>query len=118
MSGWGSGMTGREIEAVRRQSEGRVDAPQVTTGYGGVFLNFNKEPFDNPKVRKAIFLALDRREIAEAAFGAGGSLPATVFFPSTVTTEEELNQLPGHRYTADWDNTKSVYKQRYCASGS
>jgi len=101
MSGWGSGMTSREMAAITRDSGGKVWAPQVATGYGGVFVNFHKKPFDDPKVRKAIYLALDRREIGEAAFGVGEFLPATVFFPGSITTEEELGQIPGHRYTPD-----------------
>ena len=102
-AGWGSAMTSREYEALHRDSGGRLVAPSVTTGYGGLFLQFEKAPFSDPKVRKAIYLALDRQEIAKAAFGVGEGkwLPATVFVPGSVTTGKELAEYPGHRYTSD-----------------
>jgi peptide/nickel transport system substrate-binding protein len=63
----------------------------------GTLLNFNHPPFDNPKVRRAVFLAIDRRELIKTAeLGIGDQ--ASFFQPGVVFTPEETSQWPGYRY--------------------
>ncbi|WP_232622170.1 ABC transporter substrate-binding protein [Rhodococcus rhodochrous] len=45
----------------------------------GLYLNQTKAPFDNPDVRRAIYLAIDRTMIAEGLF-SGSVLPTGQFF--------------------------------------
>ena len=96
----GSGFTVRQAGALERDSRGRVKVRRVLGGPGGVFVNFKKKPFDDPRVRKAINLALDRAELNRAIYD-GKAGPATVFRPGMATPLEQASQWPGHRYTAD-----------------
>ena len=64
-----------------------------------VMVNTNAPPFDNEKVRRAMFLALDRGEITET-FGPGGryarGAPMAPQSPYTLP-ESEILSLPGYR---------------------
>ena len=64
-----------------------------------VMVNTNAPPFDNEKVRRAMFLALDRGEITET-FGLGGryarGAPMAPQSPYTLP-EAEILSLPGYR---------------------
>ena len=63
-----------------------------------VLLNTERAPFDDPRVRRALFLALDRQELTEG-FGLGkytiGS-PMSINNPLAIP-QEELLALPGYR---------------------
>ena len=64
------------------------------------FMNTSVPPFDNPKVRQAVNLAIDRQALFDT-FGAPGIdsfAPALGVGTSfTSRTQEEINQLPGWR---------------------
>ena len=68
----------------------------------GLMLNTTIPPYDNPKVRRALFLAVDRQAQVDAfGFGKGsihGPLPSWLWFG---VPEEELLEVPGFRQTAD-----------------
>ena len=68
----------------------------------GLMLNTTIPPYDNPKVRRALFLAVDRQAQLDAfGFGKGsihGPLPSWLWFG---VPEEELLEVPGFRQTAD-----------------
>ena len=68
----------------------------------GLMLNTTIPPYDNPKVRRALFLAVDRQAQVDAfGFGKGsihGPLPSWLWFG---LPEEELLEVPGFRQTAD-----------------
>ena len=68
----------------------------------GLMLNTTVPPYDDPKVRRALFLAVDRQAQVDAfGFGKGsihGPLPSWLWFGMP---EEELLQVPGFRQTAD-----------------
>ena len=68
----------------------------------GLMLNTTIPPYDNPKVRRALFLAVDRQAQLDAfGFGKGsihGPLPSWLWFG---LPEEELLEVPGFRQTAD-----------------
>ena len=68
----------------------------------GLMLNTTIPPYDNPKVRRALFLAVDRQAQVDAfGFGKGsihGALPSWLWFGMP---EEELLEVPGFRQTAD-----------------
>jgi peptide/nickel transport system substrate-binding protein len=65
-------------------------------------LNFTKPPFDNPMVRKAIFLAIDRDKVNDIVFPgvswSGAPFPPTTWFGRS---EAEIDTWPGYRYGAD-----------------
>lgn len=94
---------GPELEAARaleRDSGGRVRSLPIMVGPHGVFVNFKKKPFDDPRVRRAMNLALDRRELNQAGYGGAG-LAASAFLPGTAVSAEEVAQWPGYRSTPD-----------------
>jgi ABC-type transport system substrate-binding protein len=86
-----------QIDALVKDSEGRLVFRQTTGGPCGFFLNFNREPFSDPKVRRAFYLALDRLKYHQAVWSWAASA-ATTFAPDEVIPQEEAWQWPGHRY--------------------
>ncbi|MBA4179774.1 MAG: hypothetical protein C0506_04225 [Anaerolinea sp.] len=82
---------------------------QVITFVGNsrdvVQLNHKKAPYTDPRVRKAIFLALERRRVYETVFGGLGAIggpvtPAATFW---ALPEKELETLPGYRKDREAD---------------
>lgn len=66
-------------EIPRLQKEGKIEiSPQYGTYY--VLFNCKKKPFDNPKVRKALSLAINRKQIVEKVTRAG-EIPAASMVP-------------------------------------
>jgi len=56
--------------------------------------NVSKPPFDNAKIRKALSLAIDRREIVERVTKAG-QIPAERFVPPGITEYDEIKKEHG-----------------------
>lgn len=68
---------------------------------GWANLNVQHPPLDDPRVQRAIYLAIDRDEIIA---GVGGPIELSIgspFPPSWSRTEKEIRQIPGFRVTAD-----------------
>jgi len=66
----------------------------------GMFqMNWTEPPFDDPKVRRAVYLALDRQELIDVALLGYGTM-GTPFYPNTwmSTSMEEVAEWPGFRY--------------------
>jgi peptide/nickel transport system substrate-binding protein len=64
-----------------------------------LLINHKKSPYDNPMVRKALWMAIDRKQVYETVYGGGGiaggpMTPAAAFW---VLPEDELAKLPGFR---------------------
>ena len=74
------------------------EAPSII---GWANLNVNNYPLDNPNVRRAIYLAIDRQEIIDAVGGPQELSIGSPFPPSYSRTEEEILQIPGFRVGAD-----------------
>jgi peptide/nickel transport system substrate-binding protein len=61
--------------------------------FDGIFLDVTKAPFDDPEVREAFALALDRKEIVKTVYGGDASVGNdTTFFPSSAIQPEGLAQ--------------------------
>ena len=96
---------------VQREAKGRVRAiyiPEAVQGY--MVLHMNKPPFNDARVRRAVFLAVDRHEIVKIvrcaeSFGCFGSLGT--FLPNKagriVESPEELANVKGWRRPKDQD---------------
>ncbi|MBP2132202.1 peptide/nickel transport system substrate-binding protein [Methanomicrobium sp. W14] len=70
-------------------------SPKVGTRTEFLFVNGNKKPFDDFRVRQAISYALDRREIADTALEGIGGVPATGIF-SSVIPWSAYDELPSY----------------------
>ena len=73
--------------------------------YQGLMFNVNVKPYDDPRVRKAIYLALDRDKMLDGVGRLGFESLGAPFAPGTWfgKTEEEIRQLPGFRQPKDED---------------
>ena len=95
---WGSpSISLPQTEALVKDSGGRLVLRRIASGPCGLFLNFNRKPFDDPKVRRAVYLAIDRQELNQAVWDWDATT-GTTFAPDSVATVEEAYQWPGHRY--------------------
>ena len=100
---------------VQAGTDGRVRAllkPDAFTT--SIILHTNKPPFDDPRMRRAAFLAIDRVELNEivrckGGFGCLGS-PMT-FLPRIggfdAEPRDELSQIPGWRSPKDQDKAEA-----------
>jgi peptide/nickel transport system substrate-binding protein len=96
---------------IQRETQGRVRAtyiPEAVQTY--LVLHMNKPPFDNPQVRRAVFLAIDRQELVKIVrcaepYGCFGS--AGTFLPNKggyiVESQEDLAQAQGWRQSKEQD---------------
>lgn len=68
---WTGVVPANDVEALR--SEGYQVVGGLATNFRGLYFNTEVAPFDDPRVRRAISLALGRQEIVDLAFlGVGG----------------------------------------------
>lgn len=61
-----------------------------------IFLQVNDslEPFDNPKIREALALAIDRQDLADQAYG--GTARPSSYLPPGLAWAPGLDELPNH----------------------
>src|SRR5881409_978041 len=83
-----------------------------------VYLNSQKPPFNNPDMRRAVNLALDRQElVAKALEGAG--VPCAILDPKLsgdfALPLDEVNKAPGCRQPKDADiaEAKKLVEKHY-----
>ncbi|MBI4083971.1 MAG: ABC transporter substrate-binding protein [Candidatus Lambdaproteobacteria bacterium] len=78
---------------------GLAFAEQPTSGTRNIIVNAKKPPFDNPRVRRAVALALDRQSLIQSVF-QGGAVRGSVLLPAPQgrwgLTPEQLAKLPGY----------------------
>ncbi len=82
------------------ESEGRgVVQPPGATIQGLFNMNWTVPPFDDPKVRRAVFLTIDRKELADVQ-QLGFAKMGQPFFPGSdwASSDEEVATWPGFRY--------------------
>ena len=65
-----------------------------------MFLNISGPPFNDPRLRRAIYLAVDRPQLVERAF-KGVGVPGTFFTPLYV--EDPFDNRPGYRTNKEED---------------
>ena len=95
------GTTLQDMVQVQKESGGKIRP--VSSGAGavrGFWFNIDKAPFDDPRVRKAVYLALDRDEVMSITH-KGENIVGNFFPPGYVATEDEILKLPGFRRGPD-----------------
>ncbi|MFJ4219471.1 ABC transporter substrate-binding protein [Curtobacterium luteum] len=80
------------VSATLKGSEYQETEPYYNK-FDGIFLDVTKAPFDDPKVREAFALALDREAIVKTVYGGDAAVGNdTTFFPSSAIQPKGLEQ--------------------------
>lgn len=91
-----------------RTSEGVTVVEQETTDYYLLGFNCLQVPFDNPKVRQALSLAIDRQAIIDAVFFGKGQVTGPIV-PTLGDWSQPIDQLP--RYQQDLDGARALLEE-------
>src|SRR5690625_3269707 len=71
------------------------------------------EPFDNPKLREALALAIDRQELADQAYG--GAARPSGYLPPSLAWAPDVEELPGH--VQDTDKARQIIEDEGFSDG-
>lgn len=94
------------IRPIQKDTNGRVRSLLLPGGSGKFFILTNTPPFDDPRVRRAIFLAVNRQELVNVVYCQEGGCDATLgtfFQVNVVEKQDELTNVPGYRVPKDLD---------------
>ncbi|MBI4082910.1 MAG: ABC transporter substrate-binding protein [Candidatus Lambdaproteobacteria bacterium] len=87
------------MEALKGLAPDITFVPTTRTEFMNIILNTRKAPFDNPRLRLAVSLGLDRAAFAKSVY-QGGLLPGGVMIPPPDggwgLARDQLAQLPGY----------------------
>ncbi len=96
MNGGFSNLSPPEYKQLERDLKGEVIAHELApTRNWGLMMNVKKGPFTDPKVRRAIYLAMDRQQINEILEDNTGGVPS--IFGGMVYSDEVAIAWPGVR---------------------
>ncbi|PKB79074.1 MAG: hypothetical protein BZY88_15200 [SAR202 cluster bacterium Io17-Chloro-G9] len=101
--GW-TNLTIRDYLKLGEDAKDILSVPRMCCDQAGfgLMMNVNKPPTDNAKVRRAIFLAVDRNAINQANIAGEGSVDSPVqTWAGLGLSMEELLQQPGFRVNPD-----------------
>ncbi|MBI3325919.1 MAG: hypothetical protein HYZ81_04350 [Nitrospinae bacterium] len=106
---WNVGPPMRQGEA-EEVKQARGDAAEVylwpLDAISVVYMHHQKPPFDNPEIRRAVHLAIDRQEIYKRAYEGSGT-PCVILdpqlFPEYALPMEEVHRTPGCRQPKEQD---------------
>ncbi len=74
------------------ESEGLVDDTILQSGGGWIYFNNTRPPFDDPRARRAVYLALDREQLAQVALGSPDAQAIdTMFVSDSPFFEDDLS---------------------------
>ena len=97
------GTTLKDMMQVQRDSGGVMRAYKSGPGgMRGFWMHINKPPFDDVRVRRAVYLATDRQGVMAISYDGEG-FPGNYFPVGYAHTEEEILQMPGWRQPKDED---------------
>ena len=103
------GLGVRDLEEMEKELAGQVILHWVPpNGFDGAFVNPDRAPFDDPRVRKALYLSIDRLEYIKTLLAGRGQM-GTPFLPRTwmTPTDDVVATWPGFRYV-DKDSGEPV----------
>jgi peptide/nickel transport system substrate-binding protein len=91
-----------------QQTEGVHVLAQDTTDYYLLGLNCAEAPFDDPKVRQALSLAIDRQAIVDTALSGYGQVTGPIV-PTMDDWAQPVEQLP--TYTVDLEEARALLEE-------
>ena len=92
----GSNLPG-DMVAIQEDTNGGMRFAKSGVGsLRGFWFHWDKPPLDDPRVRKAMYLALDRQEVMEVATDNTGAV-GSFFPPGYANSFEDIVKLPGFR---------------------
>ena len=99
----GSSNLPQDMMQIQKETGGQMRYQQggVSAVYG-FWVHWTRPPLDDPRVRKAIYLAIERQEISDVATAKTG-VAGSFFPPGYANSLEEIAQLPGFRQPKDQD---------------
>jgi peptide/nickel transport system substrate-binding protein len=100
-------MTRTQAEEVKKSRGDEIEIYKDTLNtVASTFLNTRRPPFDNPEMRWAVHLAIDRQEVIEKVWEGAGT-PCAILDPKVhgefALALDEVNKLPGCRQPKDQD---------------
>jgi peptide/nickel transport system substrate-binding protein len=99
------GLTPDDVPTVHQAQGLKIDyRPPLSIAY--LAMNVQKKPFDNPKVRQAINMAIDMPKIVDAFFGDAGEVATTYMPPTVAFFDDQLE-----RYPHNPDRAKQMLKE-------
>lgn len=96
-----------------QQSEGVAVLEQDTTDYYLLGLNCAEAPFDDPKVRQALSLAIDRQAIVDSVFFGRGQVSGPIV-PTMGEWAQPVEDLPN--YAVDRDQATALLEEAGAAN--
>ena len=88
----------KDMATLEKETGGQMRAMNLKDSHiKGFIYHINKPPFDDPRVRRALYLAVDREEVTYTVHGEDFSSIGTWFAPGTVEDLDEVRQQPGYR---------------------
>jgi peptide/nickel transport system substrate-binding protein len=88
-----------DMETLKANTPELVILPNARTGFSCVLFNTKKPPFDDPRLRQAVNLGLDRASFIKSVF-QGGAAPGGINLPppdgAWGLAKEKLDTLPGY----------------------
>ena len=91
------GLKPADVIQLEKDTGGRVKALLYAGIVEQILLDPTVPPFDDPRARRAVFLALDRKELIQVARKGAGQIGG-FFVPDTVKAEDNRLTWPGYRY--------------------
>jgi peptide/nickel transport system substrate-binding protein len=108
----------KQIEEIRQARKDLIYRQSAPGGISQLHMNTTKPPFDNPDMRRAVNLVIDRQEIADKAYD-GFIIPCAILpaeaFGDYALPQEEVMQSPGCRQPkqADIAEAKRLVAKHY-----
>ena len=91
---------------IERETKGRVQVKTLPGGSGKFFILTNTPPFDDVRVRRAIFLGINRQEVVDVVYCQELGCDAnqgTFFQVDLIEKQADLPSVPGYRNPKDVD---------------